>query len=107
MQGYSIERRLVTAMVLIQVMLAVVLVAFGLDQVRRQLLKAFDEQLHARALSVAALVRYAEETPSTLVFESTLVPPSADSAHPDEFLITLQDGRVIARSSGAPQAWRT
>ena len=65
---------------------------------RTELLAAFDEGLRSKALSIRALVRYDEEQPTELVFDTSGLPPSADRAHADTFMVYLANGQLFARS---------
>ena len=57
----SIQRRLIAAVVISQLLLAVGLAFVAVYFTRRQLREAFDGQLRGRAMTIAALVRYSEE----------------------------------------------
>ena len=93
----SIRRRLVLTMVLTQALLAAGLVFTGVYYTQRRLQASLDANLHARAMGVAALVRYPEEAQQPLVFESDLV-PARDLANGDMFEITAPGVGVIAHS---------
>ncbi len=97
----SIQRRLIAAVVISQLLLAIGLATFTVYFTRVQFRHSFDESLHGRAMSIAALVRYTEEEPPTLVFESDLAPPPLDPNHPDLYQVTVA-GRLIARSPNWP-----
>ncbi len=109
MRKTSIQRRLIAAVVISQLLLAIGLVGLAVYFTRRQLRAAFDAGLHGRAMSIAALVRYSEGDHPTLVFESDLAPPSLDREHPDLYEVTTPDGHLLARSSnwpeGGPERW--
>ncbi len=98
----SIQRRLIAVVVISQLVLAVGLVCVALYFTRRQLRNAFDAQLHGRAMSVAALVRYSEDPHPKLIFEDDLVPPSLERQHPDLYRVTANDGQLIAQSPNWP-----
>ncbi len=103
MRQTSIQRRLIAAVVISQILLAVGIVSVAVYFTRRQLRNAFDAGLHGRAMSVAALVRYSEDQHPTLIFEGDLVPPPLEKQYPDLYQVTTGDGRVLARSSNSPQ----
>ena len=98
----SIQRRLIAAVVISQVLLAVGLAFVALYFTRRQLREAFDGQLRGRAMTIAALVRYSEEQHPRLIFEDDLVPPPLEKEHTDLFQVTGGDGHLIARSPDWP-----
>jgi signal transduction histidine kinase len=103
----SIQRRLVAAVVLTQLLLAVGLVFVGVYFTRRQLRTAFDAGLHGRAMSVAALVRYSEEPHPVLIFDRELAPPPLDRGHPDFYQIIDADHHVIAASPNWPSEFNS
>lgn len=84
-------------MVLTQALLAAALVFTGVYYTHRRLQASLDANLHARAMGVAALVRYPEQAHEPLVFESDLV-PSRDMAAGDMFEITAPGLGVVAHS---------
>ena len=98
----SIRRRLILTMVLTQALLAAGLVFTGVYYTHRRLQFALDANLYARAMGVAALVRYPEETHQPLIFESSLV-PGKDLAAGDLFVITAEGVGVVAHSPQWPQ----
>jgi signal transduction histidine kinase len=102
MQSRSIQRRLIVAVVLSQVLLAIGLVWMAVYLNHRLLRRAFDNALQGRVASIAALVRYSEEPHPRLFFETDMVPPSLQKGHPDLYLVLGSDGRLIARSSNWP-----
>ena len=103
MRQTSIQRRLIAAVVISLLLLAVGIVSVALYFTRRQLRDAFDAGLQGRAMSVTALVRYSEDEHPTLIFESDLVPPSLERQHPDLYQVASGDGRLIAQSPNWPQ----
>ena len=98
----SIQRRLIAAVVISQLVLAVGLAFVAVYFTRRQLRVAFDSQLRGRAMTIAALVRYSEETHPRLIFEEDMVPPPLEKQHPDLYEVTGSDGHLIARSPEWP-----
>ena len=102
MRQTSIQRRLIAAVVISQLLLAIGIVSVALYFTRRQLRNAFDAGLHGRAMSIAALVRYSEDEHPTLIFEDDVVPPPLEKQHPDLYQVTTGDGHVLARSPNWP-----
>jgi signal transduction histidine kinase len=98
----SIQRRLIAAVVISQLLLAVGLAFVAVYFTRRQLREAFDSQLRGRAMTIAALVRYSEDEHPRLIFEDDLVPPPLEKQHTDLFQVTGGDGHLIARSPDWP-----
>jgi signal transduction histidine kinase len=107
MRQTSIQRRLIAAVVISQLLLAIGIVSVALYFTRRQLRDAFDAGLRGRAMSIAALVRYSEDEHPTLVFENDLVPPPLEKQHPDLYQVTSGEGRVLARSPNWPRDLQT
>lgn len=103
MQQTSIQRRLIAAVLISQLVLAAGLLSVAIYFTRRQLRNAFDAALHGRAMSIAALVRYSEDRPPTLIFETDLVPPPLEKHHPDLYQVVADGGHMLARSSNWPQ----
>ncbi len=103
MRQISIQRRLIAAVIISQLLLAIGIVSVAVYFTRRQLRNAFDAGLRGRAMSVAALVRYSEDEHPTLIFEGDLVPPPLEKQHPDLYQVTAGDGHVLARSPNWPQ----
>jgi signal transduction histidine kinase len=98
----SIQRRLIAAVVISQLLLAVGLAFVAVYFTRRQLREAFDSQLRGRAMTIAALVRYSEEKHPKLIFEDDLVPPPLEKEHTDLYQVTASDGHLIARAPDWP-----
>jgi len=99
----SIQRRLVVTIVVAQLLLAVGLVDVAVFVTRTRLREGFDVALHGRAMSVAALVRYDDENPQKLWFESGLVPPPIDASTPDLYEVFANGHQLIARSPNWPE----
>lgn len=99
----SIQRRLLLTIVFAQLLLAIGLVDVAVFVTRNRLRDAFDVALHGRAMSIAALVRYGETAPNTLLFESSLVPPPIDPEAPDLYEVFATGNILIARSSNWPE----
>ena len=98
----SIQRRLIVAIVISQLVLAVGLIDVAVFVTRAQLRKAFDAALHGRVMSIAALVRYSEDSSHKLVFERALVPPPLQQGVPDLYEVFANNRTLIARSPNWP-----
>ncbi len=98
----SIQRRLIIAIVISQLVLAIGLIDFAVFVTRAQLRKAFDVALQGRAMSIAALVRYSEDESHKLVFERDLVPPPLEKGVPDLYEVFANNRTLIARSANWP-----
>lgn len=99
----SIQRRLIAAIVIAQLVLAIGLVDVAVFVTRSHLRDAFDVALQGRAMSIAALVRYSEGELHNLVFEGDLVPPSLGKDAPDLYEVLADDRPIIARSANWPE----
>ncbi|GAC1435060.1 MAG: hypothetical protein NVS1B11_03240 [Terriglobales bacterium] len=99
----SIQRRLVTSVVLSQTLLAAGLLLAGVFYTHRRLLSTLDAGVQGRAMSVAALVRYKEDKSGNVYFDNTLMPPSIDPNHPDVFAIWTERSGLLLRSANWPQ----
>ena len=102
MKSSSIKRRLVTVVLITQLLLTAGVVTVAVVLTKRQLRNAFDAGLHGRAMSVAALVRYSEDEQPTLVFDREMAPPPLDRRRPDLYRILDQKGKVLAVSDNWP-----
>lgn len=102
MSTHSIARRLIAAVVVSQLLLAVGLFFVTVYFTHRQLLAAFDSELQGRAMSIAALVHYSEEEHPSLEFQQDMVPPTLERGHADLYEVSDQNGKLIARSTGWP-----
>jgi signal transduction histidine kinase len=98
MKKMSITRRLIVSVLLTQLVLTGAVVALATYLTKWQLRNAFDSELHGRAVSVAALVRFSEDPHPRLIFDNTLVPPPLGRERHDMYEIIGRDGRVIGRS---------
>lgn len=96
----SLAARMVLVVVGLDLLLIALLITLGVVVARTELLAAFDESLRSKALSIRALVRYDEEAPTQLIFDTSGLPPSADDEHPDKFVVNLAKGEQFARSPG-------
>jgi hypothetical protein len=98
----SIKARLITIVVLSQTVLAAGLLFSGVFYTRRQLLSSLDAGMQARAMSVAALVRYKEDASGDVYFDNTLMPSSLDPEHPDLFAVWTERSGLLTRSANWP-----
>jgi signal transduction histidine kinase len=103
MKRFSLKRRLVGAVVLSQVLLALALVVVASWYARYYLRSAFDVNLEGRALSVAALVYYPDDHSPGLLFDSSKLPPSSHHTHKDMYLVRSDHGDFEERSKNSPQ----
>jgi signal transduction histidine kinase len=101
----SIQKRVLLTIVISELLLAVALASIAISYTRNRLLAAFETSLRARAMSVAALVHYADENATRLEFEKALVPPSLEPGKPDLYFVEVTSAGVIARSSNWPAGW--
>jgi len=98
----SIKARLITIVVLSQMLLAAGLLFTGVFYTHQRLLSTLDAGMQARAMSVAALVRYAEDASGDVYFDETLMPSSLDPAHPDLFAVWTERSGLLTRSAKWP-----
>jgi signal transduction histidine kinase len=98
--GTSIKRRLVTTIVISQLLLAAGLMSVVIPLIRQQLIKAFDAALNSRAMSIVPLL---PEDESDNPFDSKLISP-LNPKHAD--LYEVKEGRkTLARSPNWPTGW--
>lgn len=103
MKGHnSIKGWLITIVVLSQTLLAAGLLVTGILYMHRQLLATLDGRIQARAMGVAALVRYTEAANGTVYFDDSLLLPSLDLSHPDLFAVWTEKSGLLARSANWP-----
>lgn len=98
----SIRGRLIATVVLSQTLLAAGLLFAGVYYTHRRLLMTLDAGMQARAMSVAALVRYTEDASGNVYFDNTLMPQSLDPSHPDLFAVWTQRSGLLTRSGNWP-----
>jgi hypothetical protein len=98
----SIKGWLIMIVVLSQTLLAAGLLVAGILYTHRQALSTLDGRIQARAMSVAALVRYTEAGDGTVYFDDSLAPPSLDPYHPDWFAIWTDKSGLLTRSKNWP-----
>jgi signal transduction histidine kinase len=105
MKRFSLKKRLVGAVVLSQVLLALALVVVASWYARYYLRSAFDVNLEGRALSVAALVYYPDDHSPGLLFDSSKIPPSSHHTHKDIYLVRSDHGDFEQHSNNYPQGF--
>ncbi len=98
----SIQGRVIAIVVLSQALLAVGLLLAGVYDTRQRLLSSLDAAIQARAMSLAALVRYDEDATGKVYFDDSLTPASIDPEHPDLFEILAERSGPLARSKNWP-----
>jgi len=96
------QRRLIAAVLLSQLLLAAGLLLAGVLYTHRRLRATLDAELQGRAMSVAALVRYTEDATGKVYFDDTLMPDSIDRRHPDLFAVWTERSGLLTRSSNWP-----
>src|SRR5689334_13373107 len=99
----SIRRRLILTVVISQALLAVGLLCAGVFYTYRRLLSTLDASMQARAMSVAALVRYTEDATGNVYFDDTLMPGPIDPEHPDMFAVSTERTGLLASSDNWPK----
>jgi len=102
MQRDSIQRRLIATVVLSQALLTAGLILTGVLYTYWRLLSTLDTSMQARALSLAALVRYNDNATGDVYFDDTMIPPSIDPARPDVFAVWANRSGLLARSDTWP-----
>jgi heavy metal sensor kinase len=102
MRSKSIKARLITIVLLSQTVLAAGLLLTGVFYTRQRLLSTLDASMQGRAMSVAALVRYAEDASGNVYFDNSLMPVSLDPQHPDIFAVWTERSGLLARSPNWP-----
>jgi heavy metal sensor kinase len=98
----SIQRRLIAIVVLSQTLLAAGLLIAGIYDTRERMIDSLDAAMQARAMSLAALVRYTEDASGNVYFDDSLVPPSIDRENRDLFAIWAERSGFLTRSPGWP-----
>src|SRR5690242_9115319 len=99
---HSIRGRLIATVVLSQALLAAGLLFAGVYYTHRRLLATLDAGMQARAMSVAALVRYTEDASGNVYFDNSLMPESLDPSHPDLFAVWTERSGLLVRSHNWP-----
>jgi len=103
MRRDSIQRRLIATVVLSQAILTAGLVITGVVATYWRLLSTLDAGMEARAMSVAALVRYTEDATGNVYFDNSLLPESIDPNHPDQFMVWADRTGPLTHSEDWPE----
>ena len=102
MQRNSIQRRLIATVVLSQSLLTAGLVLTGVLYTYWRLLSTLDTSMQARALSLAALVRYNDNATGDVYFDDTMLPSSIDPSRSDVYAVWANRSGLLARSDVWP-----
>jgi len=102
MRRDSIQRRLITTVVLSQAILTAGLVITGVVVTYWRLLSTLDTGMQAHTMSVAALVRYSEDASGNVYFDNSLLPESIDPNHPDQFMVWADRTGLLTHSEDWP-----
>jgi signal transduction histidine kinase len=94
----SLTKRLIVAVVMSQLLLAVALVIVASFYCFHHLQSAFDVNLEGHALSVAALVYYPDDGRPGLLFDATKIPPAHHIIHKDIYFVRSNRGNVLAHA---------
>ncbi|HEV2325752.1 MAG TPA: HAMP domain-containing sensor histidine kinase [Terracidiphilus sp.] len=100
MQKFSLNKNLIVAVVLSQLLLAAGLVIVGASFSLYYIRSAFDVYLRGRARSVAALVYYRDDGIPGLLFNATKVPESPHVIHKDFYLVKSDRGNFEWHAPG-------
>lgn len=100
MQKFSLNKNLIVAVVLSQLLLAAGLVIVGASFSLYYIRSAFDVYLRGRARSVAALVYYRDDGIPGLLFNATKVPVSPHVIHKDFYLVRSDRGNFEWHAPG-------
>lgn len=94
MKGYSLTRRLILTVLLLEVVLALCTTGATLFYERRQQLRAFDVRLRGRADSLLGAVQDAEDEADNV----TLDPKQLDLGQSDLWQVRTPSGRILGQS---------
>ncbi|HZB87510.1 MAG TPA: HAMP domain-containing sensor histidine kinase [Terracidiphilus sp.] len=100
MKNFSLRNRLIFAVVVSQVLLAMGLVIIGTSFSYHYIRRAFDVYVDGRAQSVAALVYYPDDGSPGLLFNETKIPLSSHSKHKDIFVVSSDHGDFERHTAG-------
>lgn len=96
---FSLAGRIIARVIICQLVLTAALTTVAVLYARKELNHGFDAALNGWAINTLAAVRYTETKAPDLLFDPSLLPPSADPAHPDLFEIRKANGDLLARSA--------
>jgi signal transduction histidine kinase len=100
MKRFSLNRRVIIAVVASQVLLAAGLILVGTSLSRHYVRSAFDVYLQGRAESIAALVYFRDDGIPGLLFNGAKIPPSPHTIHKDVFVLKSDRGDFERHSPG-------
>jgi signal transduction histidine kinase len=100
MKKSSLKNRLIFAVILSQILLAIGLAFVGTSLSRHSIQGAFDVYLEGRAQSVAAIVYYPDDGRPGLLFNDARVPPSSQQGRPEVFLVKSDHGDFEKHTPG-------
>lgn len=100
MKPFSLNRRLILAVVASQLLLGAGLVLVGTSFSKHYLRRAFDVFLQGRAESMAALVYYRDDGVPGLLFNADKIPPSQHHIHKNLYLIKSDRDNFEQNSPG-------
>jgi len=95
MKAYSIVRRLIVVMLVVELLAAVVVSGLALEHERHERFQAFDVMLRGRADSLLGSVQQAGDEADTVMLDGT----EARLPKDDLYLVSAQDGKVLGRSA--------
>ena len=101
MKSISLTKRLIAAVVVSQLLLAVALVVVASFYCFHQLQSAFDVNLEGRALSVAALIHY--DGGAGFLFDAAKIPPAHHEIHKDIYLVKSDRGDFVRHAGEEDQ----
>jgi signal transduction histidine kinase len=102
MRSDSIQRRLIATVVLSQAILTASLVITGVLVTYWRLISTLDASMQAHTMSVAALVRYTEDSTGHVYFDNSLLPESIDPKHADQFMVWGSRTGLLTHSEDWP-----
>ena len=100
MKKFSLNKRLIFAVVASQILLAVGLAIVGTSFSRHYIRRAFDVYLEGRAQSIAATVYYPDDGSPGLLFNDEKIPPQNHRGPREFFSVTSDHGDFERHSSG-------
>jgi signal transduction histidine kinase len=100
-KSISLTKRLIAAVVVSQLLLAVALVVVASFYCFHQLQSAFDVNLEGRALSVAALIHYPADGGAGFLFDAAKIPPAHHEIHKDIYLVKSDRGDFVRHAGEA------